>query len=83
MSHTDPAWLNADAIDTPAVPPRVRTVAYFLLLAAAAVVLLSQGLAPIWFDPETATKVTASAGVFSGVFGLIGGGLGVAYRPTR
>ena len=58
-------------------------MAYFLLLAAAALVLLTQGLAPIWLDPDTAGRVVQSAGVVSGVFGLIGGGLGVAYRPTR
>lgn len=69
--------------DDPQVPPRVRTVAYFVLLVAAAVVLLAQGLAPIWLEPDTASKVVSSAGVFSAVFGLIGGGLGVAYRPTR
>lgn len=67
----------------PAVPERVRTVAYFLLLGASAVVLLSQGLGEIWLAEDVAVKVTASAGVVSGVLGLIAGGLGVAYRPTR
>ena len=37
----------------------------------------------IWLDEDTATKVVASAGVVSAVAGLIAGGLGVAYRPTR
>lgn len=67
----------------PAVPPRVRTVAYFVLLACAALVLLGTGLAPIWLADEVATKVVASGGVLTSVFGLIAGGLGVAYRPTR
>lgn len=77
MSETTPTP------DVPAVPARVRTIAYFLLLGAAALVLLAQGLAPIWFDDPVAGQIVQSAGVLSGVFGLIGGGLGVAYRPTR
>lgn len=77
MAHTDPAPT------VPEVPPRVRTIAYFLLLAASALVLLAQGLAPIWLEDDPATRVVASAGVVSGVLGLIGGGLGVVYRPTR
>lgn len=68
---------------TPAVPARVRTVAYFVLLGLSAVVLLATGLAPIWLADEVATKVVASGGVATAVFGLIAGGLGVAYRPTR
>ncbi len=66
----------------PAVPKIVRTVAYFTILGASALVLLATGLAPIWLDGELATKVVASGGVFVSVFGLIAGGLGVAYRPT-
>lgn len=66
----------------PAVPPIVRTVAYFVLLSASAIVLLCVGLAPIWLGAEIATKVVASGGVVTSVLGLIAGGLGVAYRPT-
>lgn len=69
--------------DAPAVPAPVRTVAYFALLGVSALVLLATGLAPIWLDDPTATRVVASAGVLSGVAGLLAGGLGVAYRPTR
>ncbi len=69
--------------DTDAVPPIVRTVAYFVLLALGAVVLLATGLATIWLDGEVAGRVVASGGVVSSVFAVIGGGLGVAYRPTR
>ena len=69
--------------DQPAVPPKVRTAAYFLLLAAGVLVAAAQGLAPIWLDEETAARVVQSAGVISGVMGIIAGGLGVAYRPTR
>lgn len=68
---------------SPAVPERVRTVAYFLLLGASVLVLLAQGLGEIWLAADVATKVTASAGVVSAVLGVIAGGLGVAYRPTR
>ena len=75
--------MSTPEYDQPAVPARVRTTAYFLLLAAACIVLLAQGLAPIWLAQDVAEKVVQSAGVFSAVFGLIGGGLGVAYRPTR
>ena len=71
------------APDSPAVPERVRTVAYFLLLGASVLVLLAQGLGEIWLEADVATKVTASAGVVSAVLGVIAGGLGVAYRPTR
>ena len=66
----------------PAVPPIVRTVAYFILLGFSAAVLLCVGLAPIWLGAEVATKVVASGGVVTSVLGLIAGGLGVAYRPT-
>jgi hypothetical protein len=65
------------------VPARVRTIAYFLLLIAAALVLLAVGLAPIWLAVDVADRVVQSGGVVSAVLGLIGGGLGVAYRPTR
>jgi len=69
--------------EAPAVPERVRTVAYFLLLGVAVVVLLAQGLGEIWLAEDVSVKVTASAGVVSAVLGVIAGGLGVAYRPTR
>ncbi len=69
--------------ETPVVPPRVRTIAYYVLLVVSALVLLATGSAPIWLDDLDATRVVAQAGVVSGVAGLIAGGLGVAYRPTR
>lgn len=61
----------------------MRTVAYYLLLTLSGLVLLAQGLAPIWLDDPAATQVVATTGVVTGVAGLIAGGLGVAYRPTR
>jgi hypothetical protein len=79
----DEALADLRDVFTPAIPARVRTVAYFALLALSAVVLLAQGLAPVWLDPDTADQVVRSAGVVTGVAGLIAGGLGVTYRPTR
>lgn len=70
-------------LDVPAVPARVRTVAYFVLLGASALVLLITGLAPIWLLEDLAVRVVATGGVVSGVLGVVAGGLGVAYRPTR
>ena len=69
--------------DTPAIPARVRTTAYFVLLGASALILLVTGLAPIWLTDPSATQVIATSGVISGVLGVIAGGLGVTYRPTR
>lgn len=65
----------------PAVPPAVRSAAYFALLTASALVLLAVGLAPIWLDDPIATRIVASGGVVTSVLAIIGGGLGVAYRP--
>lgn len=70
-------------IEQPVVPARVRSVAYFLLLGGAVLILATQGLAPIWFDEDLARKLADSATVLTSVLGLIAGGLGVAYRPTR
>lgn len=71
------------AEETPAVPARVRTAAYYVLLVVAALTLLASLSAPIWFAETTATKIVAQAGALSSVAGLVAGGLGVAYRPTR
>ena len=65
----------------PEVPKKVRRVAYYVLLAVSALVLLAQGLAPIWLPDPVGGQVVSSAGVVTGVVGLIAGGLGVAYRP--
>jgi|GEM_PF-1798574 len=67
----------------PTVSPRVRAAAYFVLLGCSALVLLATGLAPIWLAADTATRVVATGGVVTSVAGLVAGGLGVAYRPTR
>lgn len=63
--------------------PRVRTVAYFAVLAASAVVLLVTGLAPIWLDADGSARVVASCGVITSVIGVVAGGFGVAHRPTK
>lgn len=81
MTHIDP--VQPVDYDAPAVPARVRTVTYFILLGLSALVLLAQGIAPIWFDADDADRIVQTAGVAAGVFGLVAGGLGVAYRPTR
>jgi len=74
--------VDTTSIPTPAVPPIVRTVAYFVLLAISAAVLIVTGLATIWLAPDMATKIVASGGVVTSALGVIAGGLGVAYRPT-
>lgn len=72
-----------DTTVTPAVTPQVRTAAYFTLLGVSAANLFAAGIAPIWFAPDLAAQIVATATVIGGVCGLIAGGLGVAYRPTR
>lgn len=72
-----------EPVEQPAVPPRVRTVAYFVGLITGALVLAATGLAPVWLAPEVAEDVVSTAGVLSGVAAFVAGGLGVAYRPTR
>lgn len=67
----------------PTIPPRVRDVTYFVLLGGAALALAVQGLAPIWAGEHLAGALSDSAGVLVSVLALIGGGLGVTYRPGR
>ncbi|GAA3948986.1 hypothetical protein [Microbacterium soli] len=64
----------------PNVPKRVRDAVYWATLAVAAASLLASGLAGIW-TPGIAPQVVATTGVATGVMGLIGGGVGVIYRP--
>jgi hypothetical protein len=64
----------------PEVPKRVRDVVYWATLGVAAVSLLASGLAGIW-TPGIAPEVLATTGVVTGVMGVIGGGVGVIYRP--
>jgi hypothetical protein len=78
-----PVIVNDDgSTTTEKVPPRVRTFAYFALLAVAAIVTLVTGIVAVWW-PALFAQVSATGAVVLSVAGLIGGGLGVAYRPTR
>lgn len=66
----------------PSVPVRVRDGVYWTTLGTAAASALASGIAGIWF-PEIAPEVLATAGVLTTVMGIIGGGVGVVYRPGR
>ena len=84
-SNAEIGPVNArDAAQEPAppmVPEGVRTVVYFVLLFASALVFIASQLAPIWLGVELADKILASAAPLAGLLGMIAGGLGVAYRP--
>ncbi|HUG50397.1 MAG TPA: hypothetical protein VLZ78_05310 [Terrimesophilobacter sp.] len=64
----------------PDVSEQVRGVVYFTTLGTAAASALASGIAGIWF-PDVAAQVLATGGVATTVMGIIGGGLGVIYRP--
>lgn len=64
----------------PTVPAGVRDGVYWTTLGAAAASALASGIAGIWF-PEIAGQVLATGGVLTTVMGIIGGGVGVVYRP--
>ena len=71
----------ADAIEyRPQVPDRVRDGVYWLTLGTAAASALASGIAGIWF-PDISPQVLATGGVATTVMGIIGGGVGVIYRP--
>lgn len=74
--------LEAELVDDykPTVPKRVRDAVYWATLGVAAASLLTSGLAGIW-TPDIAPQVLATTGVVTGVMGVIGGGVGVVYRP--
>ena len=64
----------------PTVPANVRDGVYWLTLGTAAASALASGVAGIWF-PDIAAQVLATGGVATTVMGIIGGGVGVVYRP--
>lgn len=64
----------------PTVPVRVRDGVYWVTLGTAAASALASGIAGIWF-PDIAGQVLATGGVATTVMGIIGGGVGVVYRP--
>lgn len=65
------------------VSPRWRTRIYFAGLAMAALVVLVSAVAPIWFAPDLADKITQTATALGTATAFALAGLGVAYRPTR
>lgn len=65
----------------PAIPPKVRTVAYFVGLGVGAVTTLATGVTAA-VAPHAAVTVLAVCGALSGAASLVLGGLGVAFRPT-
>jgi len=64
----------------PTVPVAVRDGVYWVTLGTAALSALASGIAGIWF-PDIAAQVLATGGVATTVMGIIGGGVGVVYRP--
>lgn len=64
----------------PRVSARVRDGVYWATLATAAASVFASGIAGIWF-PDIAPQVLATGGVATSVMGIIGGGVGVIYRP--
>lgn len=64
----------------PSVPVSVRDRVYWITLGTAAASALASGVAGIWF-PDIAGQVLATGGVATTVMGIIGGGVGVVYRP--
>lgn len=64
----------------PTVPASVRDGVYWTTLGTAAASALASGIAGIWF-PDIAGQVLATGGVATTVMGIIGGGVGVVYRP--
>lgn len=75
-----PVVLELDPAYRPQVSPRVRDAVYWATLGAAAASALASGIAGIWF-PGVAPEVLATGGVVTTVMGIIGGGVGVIYRP--
>ena len=78
----DDGPLTAELIEDyrPAVPGIVRDRVYWATLGTAAASALASGVAGIWF-PDIAGQVLATGGVATTVMGIIGGGVGVVYRP--
>lgn len=69
-----------DPTQAPAVPPAVRTAAYYTALVVGALgtaaIAVSAAVAP-----EYVTQVAAISGAATGAIATIAGGLGVVYRP--
>lgn len=65
----------------PAIPAKVRTVAYFTGLAIGAATILATGVTAA-VAPGAAGTVLAVCGALSGAATFVLGALGVAFRPT-
>lgn len=65
----------------PAIPPRVRSIAYFAGLAVGAVTILATGITAA-VAPSAVGTVLAVCGAVTSAATLVLGGLGVAFRPT-
>lgn len=68
-------------VDTPAIPARVRTIAYFIGLGIGAAAILATGVTAA-VAPDQVGTVLAICGAFSSAASAVLGGLGVAFRPT-
>ncbi len=80
ITNDQPLDLTLEDGPRPEVPKRVRDAVYWATLGIAAASLLVSGLTSIWL-PGIAPEVLASTGVVTGVMGVVGGGVGVIYRP--
>jgi hypothetical protein len=76
-----------DALANPEAPPKIpakwRTRVYVALLIVSAIALITSGVTAIWLDPLLAANIDKTVTVISNSVGLIAGGLGFAFRPTR
>lgn len=64
----------------PAVPAKVRDIAYWIGFAVGGLGLLTTGLVAIW-APDAAQQITATVLVIGGAASWVSSGLGVVYRP--
>ena len=83
-----PEVVVPDPEGAPAVPERVRTVAYIVALVVGGLTLglnaALQGLGAAGVvTPESALAVGAIGGAVGSAVSTIAGGFGVAYRPTK
>jgi hypothetical protein len=65
----------------PAIPPQVRTVAYFAGLVLGGITILATGVTAA-VAPDAVGTVLAVCGAVTTAATFILGGLGVAFRPT-
>ena len=65
----------------PSIPPKVRTIIYFVGLAVGGLTTLAIGVT-VAVAPDAAGTVLAICGSVTGAVSFVVGGLGVAFRPT-